>query len=74
MIQSSDALGHNLASRAIDRSSFPISISDGDDKGKGKVGIGIDTSQTACVVPNSSKGGRDGSALEHRKSVSANQG
>ena len=40
-------LGHDLASRAIGCSSFPISISDGDIKGKGKVEVGIDTSPTA---------------------------
>ena len=70
----SDALGHDLASRAIGRSSFPISISDGDVRGKGKVGIGIATSPTAWAVPNSNKAGRDGSASEHKKRVSANQG
>ena len=74
VIQSLDALGHDLASRAIGRSSFPIIISDGDVRGKGKVEIGIATSPTAWVVPNSNKGGRDGNALEHRKRVSANQG
>ena len=64
----SDALGHDLAGRAIGRSSFPISISDGDVRGKGKAGTGIVTS------PTSNKGGRDGSALEHKKRVSTNQG
>ena len=38
MIQSSDALGYDLAGRVIVRSSFPRSIYDGDVIGKGKVG------------------------------------
>ena len=36
MIQSSEALGHDLADVTIDRSSFLISIFDGNVKGKGK--------------------------------------
>ena len=60
LIQSSDALGHDLAGKAIGRSSFPRSIFDGDVRGKGKVGAGIDTSPTAWAVLNSSKGERDG--------------
>ena len=69
MIQSSDAKSHDLAGRAIGCSSFPRSISDGDVKGKEKVGTGIDTSPSVRAIPNSSKGGRDDSALEHRKRV-----
>ena len=72
MIISSDAQGHDLAGTTISCSSFPRSISDGDDREKGKVGIGIATSLTTWVVPNSSKGGRDGYALEHKKRVSVN--
>ena len=47
VIQYSDALGHDLASRAAIRSSFPRSTSDGDVIGKGKVGIEIVTSPIA---------------------------
>ena len=74
VIQFSNSLGHDLASRAISRSFFPRSISNGEVKGKGKVRIGIAISPIAWVIPNSNKGGRDGSTFEHRKSVLANQG
>ena len=74
MIQSSDAIGHDLVGKAISRSSFSISISYGVVRGKGKVGTGIATSPAAWVVPNSNKGGRDDSALEHGKRVLVNQG
>ena len=73
MIQSSDAQGHDLAGTTISCSSFPRSISDGDDREKGKAEIGIVTSLTTWVVRNSSKGGRDVCALEHKKRVSVNQ-
>ena len=73
-IQSLDALGHDLASRAIVRNSFPRCIFDGNAKGKGKFGTGIATSPIAWAVPNSNKRGRDHSTLEHKKKVSANQG
>ena len=43
----SNALGYDLASITIDHSSFPISIFDGDVRGKGKVRAGIATSPTA---------------------------
>ena len=74
MIQSSDALGHDLATKAIVRSSFLRSIYDGEVKGKGKSRTRIDTSPIAWVVQNSNKGGRDGNTLEHKKRVSVNQG
>ena len=67
MIQSLDALGYDLAGRAISHSYFLRSVSDGDVRGKGKAGSGIATSPTAWAVPNSSKRGKDGSALDHRK-------
>ena len=41
VIQSSYALGHDLASRAIVRSSFPRSISDGNVRGNEKAGTKI---------------------------------
>ena len=55
VIQSLDALGRDLAGRAMGCSSFPRSIFDGDYRGKGKVGIGIATSPTAWAVPNSNR-------------------
>ena len=74
MIQSSDALGHDLVGRAIGRSSFSRSISDGDVIGKGKAGTRIATSPIAWTILNFSKGGKYGSTLEHRKRESTNQG
>ena len=47
VIQSSDALGHDLASRAIVRSFFPRSIFDDDVRGKGKAGMKIASSPIA---------------------------
>ena len=43
VIQSLDALGHDLAGRVIGHNSFPISISGDNVRGKGKVGVGIAT-------------------------------
>ena len=42
----SNSLGHDLVGITIGHSSFPISIFDGDVRGKGKVEAGIATSPT----------------------------
>ena len=63
-----------MVGRAIGHSYFSRSISNGEVIGKGKARTGIATSPIAWTILNFSKGGKDGSTLEHRKRESTNQG